>query len=549
MKGVKFTSVFLIIPIIFCACSKTNQFSTAPDEEITVSKSADDIVNVTEMFTERDINFDYSDRDIYNVFLKDNASKSDSDSVSFDKNVVTITDNGVYILTGSLSDGQVIVNADDTDKIQIVLDGVNINCDTSAAIYCRSAKKLFVTTINDSVLSNTKDFENDDKKINGVIYSKSDLTLNGSKKLTINAAYGNCVVSNDDLAITSGEYDLTSAKHTVKANDSVRIANASLNLNAEKDAVHCENDDVAQGFVYIESGSLVINAQDDGIQASSAVKICGGDIDIQNSKEGITGRFIDVAGGSISITANDDGINASDKSQQSNNDTSQKKQTNDARFSAPDSNMQAPPERMDGDMKNPSSDLPSKHDDEMREPPADMPDGGFGGMDVGSTDCSLLISGGSIIVNAGGDGLDSNGIIKITGGETIIYGAENNGDSAFDYQTQATITGGSIIAIGMSGMAESFSGSSTQCSILYNLDSNGCANDKIELIKGSKSLISATAVKSYNSVLISCPEISKGKYTLTAGNEKAKIRVKDIICSNAKNRDFEKKNGKPDSTK
>lgn len=526
MKHNKILSIILAISIMFCGCSMANQESIEPSEEITISKTADDIISINDMFTDRDINFNYTGRDIYSVNLKDNESKSDSKNVKIRNNVITITAEGVYVLSGSLSNGQIVINADDNDKIQLVLDSVNINCDTSASIYCKNAKKLFVTTINDSSLSNKKDYENDDEKINGVIYSKSNLTLNGSKKLAINAVYGNAIVCNDDLAITSGEYNLISAKHTIKANDSVRIANAKLNLNATKDAIHCENDEVEKGFVYIESGEITINADDDGIQASSAVKICDGTIDIQKSKEGIEGRFIDVTGGSITIIASDDGVNATDKSESNSNNN---EQTNDI-----------PPEMPNGD-KEPPSDMQSPPNMDNQERPEGMPNdmqygkqGQNGGFGNNSKDCSLTINGGTININASGDGLDSNGIIKITGGETIVYGAENDGNCAFDYQTQATITGGSIIAIGMSGMAEGFSDSSTQYSILYNLDTEGSADDKIELLNGRNSIINTTAIKKYNSILISSPNISKGKYNLVAGSTKESIKIDSIAYSNSK---------------
>lgn len=548
MRKCKFLPIILILAIVLCGCSVLNDNNIQPDDEITVSYSADDIISSADMFTDRDLNFDYSDRDVYKITLKDNKSTSDSFNVDIKNNIITIKTEGVYILSGSLSNGQIIIDADDSDKIQLVLNSVNINCNTSAAIYCKNAKKLFVTTVGDSTLSNKNDFVNDDEKINGVIYSKSNLTLNGSKKLTVNAKYGNAVVSNDDLMITSGDYDFTAEKHTIKANDSVRIANASFNLNATKDAIHCENDEVTKGYVYIESGSITINAESDGIQASSAIKICDGTIDIQSSKEGIEGRFIDVAGGDINIVSSDDGFNASDKSQENNDSDSQVNQTENTPPAPPENDQQAPPEmpnNNNGEMKEPPSAPQGNNGNENIEPPVDMEKGGFGQMGEGSTDCSLTISGGNITVNADGDGLDSNGIIKITGGQTVVYGAENNGNSAFDYQTGATITGGSIIAIGMSGMAEGFSNSSTQGSILYNLDTEGAKDDTIELLQNSKSIISTVAVKKYNSILISCPQISKGKYTIVAGGTKDKIKIENNSYSNSKGNSFGMRGEKP----
>lgn len=549
MRKYKILPIILVLAIVLCGCSMQNNSNIQPEEEITVSYSADDIISSADMFTDRDLNYDYSDRDVYKIALKDNKSKSDSTNVEIKNNVITIKSEGVYVLSGSLSNGQIIIDANDSDKVQLVLNSVNINCNTSASIYCKNAKKLFVTTVGDSTLSNKNDFVNDnDEKINGVIYSKADLTLNGSNKLTINAKYGNAVVSNDDLMITSGDYALTAEKHTIKANDSVRIANASFNLTATKDAIHCENDEVTKGYVYIESGSVTINAESDGIEASSAIKICDGTIDIQSSKEGIEGRFIEVAGGDINITSSDDGFNASDKSEENNNSNSQANQTESTPPTPPENSQQAPPEmpsNNNGEMKEPPSAPQGNNGNENNEPPANMEKGGFGKMGEGSTDCSLTISGGNITVNADGDGLDSNGIIKITGGQTVVYGAENNGNCAFDYQTGATITGGSIIALGMSGMAEGFSNSSTQGSILYNIDTEGSKDDTIELLQNNKSIISTVATKKYNSILISTPEINKGKYTIIAGSIKEKIKIKNKSYSNSKEDSFGMRDKKP----
>lgn len=526
LKAVKIISALLILSIVLCGCSVANIEKDEQQNDVaTVSMSADDIVNATEMFTDRDMNFDYEDREPVTISLANNNSKCESKNVDIKDNIITINSDGVYVLSGSLSNGQIVIDADDSAKVQLVLNGVDINCNTSAAIYCRAANKLFISTVAESKLSNSEDFvQTDDENIDSVIYSKSDLTLNGSSKMIVNASYGNSVSSNDDLAITSGEYDLTAAKHSLKGKDSVRIANAILNLTAEKDGIHSENDDDKKGFVYVESGNVTINSEDDGIQASSAVKFVGGNVQIEKSNEGIEGRFIDIAGGSILVVASDDGLNATDKTEQ--------EQANS------DSTDQSDIENRPQNVVN--------NEDRNGAPPS-KPNGGFGGkggMNVGSTDCSIVISGGELTVDAGGDGLDSNGIINISGGKTVVYGAENDGDSAVDYQTQAVINGGIIVALGMSGMAENFSESSEQCSILYNLDKSFNANDVVTLAYNDDIIVSENAVKSFNSVLISCPELTENKkYTLNIGDMEETIKLNSKTYSNKSG--FQRKESRP----
>lgn len=574
-KLIKISSVIFAVTIILSGCTAAadgNGENEQAEAIMTVSLSADDIIDSTNIFTDRDLNFDYTDRNPIDITLKNNASHCDSTNVDINNNTITIKAEGVYVLNGSLSDGQIIVNADDTAKIQLVLNGVDINCNTSAAIYCKSAHKLFVTTTADSKLTNKNEFVAiDDEDIDAVIYSKSDLTLNGSKKLGINASYGNCVVSNDDLTIASGEYDFTAENHTIKANDSVAITNAALNLTAGKDGIHSKNDDVSKGFVYIKNGDITINAEDEGIQSSSAVKIAGGNLNIQKSNEGIEARFIDISGGTISIIADDDGMNAVDKSETTDSTNQTAEQTDNQAPPQGERNgdIPTPPDNMpDNESFQPPSDMPENGDaqppsdipdNESAELPSDMPESengkfkgdmqgfGKGQMDGGkmdmmsssSTDCSIVISGGSVTINADADGMDSNGIITISGGETIVYGAENDGDSAIDYETQLTITGGKIIALGMSGMAEGASASSTQCSILYNMNAKGAANDVIQLSDGNTALAEITAVKSYNSIFISCPEIADNKkYTIKAGDTEEKIKMDGTNYSNSQRQGF-----------
>lgn len=541
MKKLKLLALTLTVAVILCGCSTSvNKPSekAMPTTDTAVSNNTKGIIDTETMFTDRDLNYDYSQKTTCKITLKNNASKSDSTDVSINKNIITIKADGVYVLSGKLTNGQIIVDTPETSKVQLVLDSVNINNNTSAAIFCRQANKLFITTIGDSVLSNKEDFKSNDEKINGVICSKSDLTLNGDKKLTVKAVYGNAIVSKDDLAVTSGTYTLTAQNHCLKANNSVRITNANLNLNATKDGIHCDNEDTSKGFVYIESGTIAIKAEDEGIQSSSTVMLCGGEIDIQSSGEGIEGRYIDISGGKLNITAGDDGINATDKSQtqtgqtEFENNGAEPKEFNNSQPAPPDGFQQGtPPE---GKQKN-TGEMPDG--DRMQRDPGQK--GGFGG----STDCSITISGGNITVNASGDGLDSNGTIEITGGNSLIYGAENGGDSAFDYQTQAIISGGSIFAVGMSGMAENFSSDSTQGSILYNIDSEGNPNDKIELIKGNETIADATAIKKYNSVLISCPGLEVGNYTIKLGDKTEEIEMTDKQFSNASGNGFGMKGG------
>ena len=505
----------------------TNTASVGTTDISFTGTKVEDIIDESDMFTDRELDSSY-DSVTATITLKDSGTAVDGENVTVDGDTVTITAEGVYVLSGSLTNGQIIVEAQDTEKVQLVLSGVDINCETSAAIYVKQADKVFITSAKgtSNTLTNSADFvQTDDNNVNAVVYSKDDLVLNGEGTLSVTAKYGHAVSSKDDLKVTGGTYNITSEeKNGLDANDSVRITQASITITAANDAIHADNDeDSAQGYVYIKDGTVVINAEDDAIHASSAVKIADGTVTVESCTEGIEGNVIHLAGGTIDITASDDAVNASSGS--STTDAQQALGT--ATASTTDDTLTAEATAM-GEM--PSGEAPSG------EAPSGNMQGGMQGGAMMDTDesCYLQISGGTITVDSGGDGLDSNGYMYITGGTTVVYGAENSGNGALDSGISIEVTGGNIIALGMSGMAEGFSDSSTQGAILCNSVS-GSEGDTVSVKDASgKVLISVTAVRSFNSVAVSTPDMTSGNtYTITAGSSSADIELSSTVYSDS----------------
>ena len=258
----------------------------------------------------------YSADDLFsNRDLQQTADLSEATAFTVaDGQDIHITAAGVYVLTGTASNVTVYVEAGKDDKVQLVLDNLNVTNSSFPVIYGKTADKLFVTTSGDSSLAVTGTFATDDgSKINGVIFSKTDLVLNGTASLAI-ASTENGIVGKDDLKITGGVYTVTAKTKAIDANDSIRIADGTLNLTAGTDGLHAENNDDAQkGYIYIGGGSITIYAGDDGVHATSVVQIDGGTLSIQ-AAEGIEGTYIQLNGGTLSIQATDDGINAGRKS-------------------------------------------------------------------------------------------------------------------------------------------------------------------------------------------------------------------------------------------
>ncbi len=242
------------------------------------------VPTVKDMFTDRDYRIEYDKKDSVLIELKGDSASCSSKAVEISGSVVTIKDEGTYIISGTLNDGKIVVEADDKDKLQIVFDNVNIISSNSAPIYIIEADKVFITMADGSnnVLANGGTFdESDEYGVDAAIFSKQDLTLNGSGSLTVTSPAGHGITSKDDLVLTSGTYTINAASHGLDANNSVRIADAIVTINAGKDGVHAENSDYAElGFVYVLSGTLNIEAEGDGVSAGAYMQIEGGSFDI-----------------------------------------------------------------------------------------------------------------------------------------------------------------------------------------------------------------------------------------------------------------------------
>ncbi len=265
------------------------------------SASTSTLIDTSQIFTDRD--------------LAQEADLTDASYITLTSGEdVTITEEGVYVISGSVSDCTIIVDAD-SSKVQLVLDGVTITNTVSPAIYVKAADKVFVTTTDSTnTLKVTGTFTADGTtNTDAVIFSKDDLVLNGVGTLNIEST-ANGISGKDDLKITGGTYNITSKEDAIEAKDSISICDGSFTISSEKDGIHSENsDDTSVGYVYISGGSFDIDAAEDGIQATTVLMIDGGNIKI-NAAEALEGTYVQINDGTLDIYATDDGINASGKS-------------------------------------------------------------------------------------------------------------------------------------------------------------------------------------------------------------------------------------------
>ena len=530
-------------------------------------------------FTDREKSGSYKASEAVKITLNKTTATVSGSGVKADGSTITITEEGVYIVSGTLEDGQIIVDASDSDKVQIVLDGVHINCKTNAAIYVREADKVFITLAENS--SNTLGGGNeytqiDDNTVDGVIFSKSNLVCNGTGSLTIEADYKHGIVSKDDLVITGGTYKIAAADNGITAKDQIKILNGSFDIDAANSAVKAKNTDDAElgniyiaggiftieaeqdgfhatGSIVVDDGTITVNSGDDGFHAELDTVIHGGTILVEKSNEGLEGKRVVVNGGDITVNASDDGANAAGSGDDDSNAASSNNDSSAAVNSGDDSSIsgaadgkeppQMPPDTENGSDMQPSQDFdpenaPSDGNAPQDFDPGTAPSDGdapqkMQGGPGGNSELYIKITGGTLTVSADGDGLDSNGGLLVTGGTTIVYGPTSDGDSALDYDGSAIVSGGILAAIGSAGMVESFDEASTQPVVTYYCTETKSADTIITLTDSDGSaLFTVTPEKAYASIVLTCPEMKlDATYTLAAGTDNEEITLTDIITT------------------
>ncbi len=476
------------------------------------------------------------------LLLLDSANSNNGNTITFNGDSIAVKGSGVtvngsvatinaadtYSVGGTLDDGQLVVDTDDEESVTLVFNGVDITNTSGAPLFVSSAEKtvIVLTAGTQNTLTDGEEYvfpEGEDEP-DAALFSKDDLVIEGEGALTVNANYKNGITSKDDLEIKNGTITVTAANHAIKGKNSITIEGGTFTLVAGSDGMQSDEDeDEDKGFINISGGTFAITAANDGIQAETTLAVSSGDFTIvacggssvttEDSAKGLkAGVMVNVSGGTFAIDTADDAVH-SDADITIESGTFTLATADDAihadgtvTINGGDITVTKSYEGIegvaivinDGDIRLTADDdginVAGGNDD-----PADG-DGYY-----------LAINGGTIVVNASGDGLDANGDITMTGGTVLVNGPTVSNNGALDCDGSFTLTGGFLVAAGSSGMAQSPSTSSTQYCVLVNLSSAQPADTLFHIqTRTGEAVLTFAPAKTYQSVAFSLSSLTNG---------------------------------------
>ncbi len=416
---------------------------------------------------------------------------------------LTITESGTYHLTGNLNDGLIIINAGD-GVVRLILDNVNIKNSSGPAIACYSADDLVIELVGENTLEDNASYSADyDEDVTGAIYSKADLTFQGDGSLDLTAKYQDGIVSKDDLKFNGGIYNITANDDGIRGKDSVYIVDGNFTINSVADAIKSTNEtDTGKGFVLIEKGSFDIISSAKGLKAINSILIYGGDFKINTYDDAIhSNNYVGIVDGNFEITSGDDGIHADKELIIDGGNIAIKKSYEGIEAQAITINGGEINIIASDDGMNAGGGADASATNRQ----------GAGAFDA-DTSCIITISGGNVYVNSSGDGIDSNGYLYFNGGTIIVDGPTNNGNGALDAGAGISMSGGTVIAVGASGMAETLGSNSAVYNASIYLASAQASGTKIEIKNSAnETIISHTSAKTFNHISVGSENFKLGE--------------------------------------
>ncbi len=435
------------------------------------------------------------------ITLDGDTATAAGDGVSVDGSTVTITAAGTYRISGTLDDGQIVVESSEDGIVRLVLDGVEVTSSTSAALGVTDADEVMIVLADASTNTLTDaDRELPDESATGdaadvpdaALFSMADLTITGDGALTVTGNAEDGIASKDGLVITGGSITVTAVDDAIRGKDYLVIEGGTIAVDAGGDGLTSTNDeDATLGYVNIAGGDVSIAAVDDGVTGVSEVLVSAGTLTIDAVDDGIHADVsATIAGGTVTITAGDDALHAD--------------QTLDVAGGTID--VLASYEGLESAVLTISGGDTS----------VVSSDDGVNG--AGGDANSLTISGGTLYVDGQGDGVDINGSITMSGGTVVVIGPTMEGNAPIDYDGSFQISGGFLLATGSSGMAQSPEATSAQSFVAATFATvEGGTTVHVESADGTD-IVTFTPSRAFESIVVSSDAITAGgEYTVSVG--------------------------------
>lgn len=575
----KKTLLTLLLVLILALTACGTEAVTLATENITTTTTTPQTTSSATLIEDTPTSADFKDDDLTsastgagsNITLNGDSIEAGA-GVTVNGSTATITVAGVYEISGMLGDGQIIVDTQDTENVTLLLAGVDIHNEKSAPIYVANAEKVIIT-LAEGTQNNLSDgatyyYPDESDEPNATLFSKDDLTINGTGSLNVTASYNNGIASKDDLKIASGTITVNATNDGIKGKDSVAILAGNITISAGADGLQSTNaEDAGKGYIVIEGGTLNIIAGLDGLQAETSLLVSDGVLEIvtgggsvsstssietsgrrmegnpnqtEDSVKGLkAGVDLTISGGDISINSLDDAlhsnstltINAGNLNIASGDDAVHADDTltiNGGTLNVTESYEGLESQIItinDGNIHIIAS------DDSINA--TDGGGGGIGGPGVEYGDNYVYINGGYLYMNSGSDGLDSNGNFEMTGGMILVDGPTTDFEGPLDYGASFKITGGFLVAVGSAGMAQAPSDDSTQYAVVQILDSMQAAGTliHIETVAG-EDVLTFQPSKEYQSVVFSSPNLQNGEsYVVYTGGNSTGTPIDGLITA------------------
>jgi hypothetical protein len=555
----------LFLALLLTACSQQSE-TTSSSSSATATATSQVTTAVSTTLEDGDYFGKYEDEDVdasYDASTATEINLSDAqteagDGFTVEDQTVTITSEGTYVVSGTLSDGQLKVNVDKEAKVHLIFAGVTITNESGSAVVVEQAEKVITTLASGTTntLTDGSDYTlaEGETEPDATFYSKEDLSINGDGTLIVQGNYSNGIRSKDDLVLTSGTYDITAKNNGIKGKDSVSILGGEYNITTtEGDGIQANNtEDTTKGYVAIDGGTFTIQSGRDGIQAETNLSIQSAELTIKTA-DGATSQSISadesykglkaggtilLASGTYTVDSADDSIHANDTVTINGGDITVNSgddgvhADNELTISDGTLNVQQSYEGLEasvitiagGDTQVVASDDGinagggSDTDETAGQFGQDsFGGGGSGGGDQADDSKEVVITGGTLTVDAEGDGLDSNGNVTMSGGTVLVNGPTRGGNSALDYNGTFEITGGTLLAAGTTDMAMNVS-DGTQRSVAVTFDQSQAADTLITVQDADgNTVLSYAPSKSFQHLVISSPDLQAADYTLLSG--------------------------------